>query len=223
MVHGVVDAVAGDGLQDVHHFFAQGEAGHEHGFEAHELGGNACPQDVRVQALELGHDDANILGARRGLEAGQLFHGLAQRERVNEGADAADALHERDDLNVVARFGQVLDAAEVEADVELGILYRFAFADHVELVGFFKAGVVGPHGDLVAHFATSFCPCRPEAGSSGAGATRRFTPGLSPARSISGTYSRPVKSIAKPSWTSRSIQSAASIRSTMLSMELPAI
>ena len=93
-----------------------------------------------------------------GFEAGQLLHGLAKGEGVDEGADAADALHQRDDLNVVARFGQVLDAAEVEADVQLGVAHGLAFADHVELVGFFKAGMVGPHGDLVAHFATSFCP-----------------------------------------------------------------
>ena len=163
-----------------------------------------------------------------GFEAGQLLHGLAERERVDERADAAHALHERDDLKVVARFGQVLDAAEVEADVQLGVFDRLAFADHVELVGFFKAGMVGAHGDLVAHFATSFCPCTPEAGSSCAGATRRFTPGLSPLRSSSGSYSRPVKSMAKPSCTSRSIQSAAShrsidIRDAGLSIVLPAI
>ncbi len=65
---------------------------------------------------------------------------------------------------VVARLGQMLDAAEVEADVQLGVLHRLAFADHVELVGFFKAGMVGPHGNFVAHFATSSCPCAPEAG-----------------------------------------------------------
>ncbi len=99
-----------------------------------------------------------------GFKAGQLFHGLAERESVDERADAAHALHERDDLKIVARLGQMLDAAEVEADMQLGVLHGFAFADHVELVGFFKAGMVGPHGDLVAHFATSFCPGVPAAG-----------------------------------------------------------
>ena len=38
---------------------------------------------------------------------------------MNVGADAADALHQRDDLDVVAGFGQVLDAAKVEADCSL--------------------------------------------------------------------------------------------------------
>ncbi len=71
-VHGVVDAVAGDRLQHVHHFFAQREAGHEHGLEAHELGGDAGPENVRMQALELGHDHANVLRARRSFEAGEL-------------------------------------------------------------------------------------------------------------------------------------------------------
>ncbi len=156
-VHGVVDAIAGDCLQHVHHLFAQRKAGHEHGFEAHELGGDAGPENMRVQALELGHDDANVLGARRRSEAGELLHGLAEREGVNVRADAADALHERDDLDVVARFGQMLDAAEVETDVQLGIGDGFAFADHVELVRFFEAGMVRAHGDFVAHFSTSFC------------------------------------------------------------------
>ena len=107
--------------EHVHDFFAQLEAGHEHGFEAHELGGDAGPEDVRVEALKLGHDDANVLRAGRGLDAGELLHGLAEGEGVDEGADAADALHERDDLDVVAGFGQMLDAAEVETDVQLGV------------------------------------------------------------------------------------------------------
>jgi hypothetical protein len=71
-VHGVVHAVAGDGLQHVHHFFAQREAGHEHGFEAHELGGDARPENVRVQALELGHHHANVLARGGGFEAGSF-------------------------------------------------------------------------------------------------------------------------------------------------------
>ncbi len=51
--------------EHVHDFLAQLEAGHEHGFEAHELGGDAGPEDMRVQPLKLGHDDADVLGARR--------------------------------------------------------------------------------------------------------------------------------------------------------------
>ena len=53
--------------EHVHDLLANFEAGHEHGFEAHELGGDAGPQNVRVQALEFGHDDADVLGARRRL------------------------------------------------------------------------------------------------------------------------------------------------------------
>jgi hypothetical protein len=143
--------------EHVHHLFADLKAGHEHGFEAHELGRDAGPEHVRVQALQLRHDDANVLRARRRREAGQLLHGLAKREGVDVGADAADALHQRDDLNVVARFGQVLDAAEVEADMQLGVADGFAFADHVQLVGFFERRVVRAHGDFVAHFLTPLC------------------------------------------------------------------
>ena len=108
-----------------------------------------------VQALKLGHDDANVLGARGRDLAGEAFHGLAKREGVDIGADAADTLHESDDLDIVAGLGEVLDAAEVEADMQLGVDDGFAFADHVELVRFFEGRMVGAHGDFVAHFLTS--------------------------------------------------------------------
>ena len=198
-VHGVVDAIAGDGREHVHDFFADLEAGHEHGFEAHELGGDAGPEHVRMQALKLCHDDANVLRARRRRLSGQSFHGLAKSEGVDVGADAADALHERNDLNVVASLGQVLDAAKVETDMQLGVNYGFAFADQVQLIGFFECRMVRPHGDFVAHFLTSSCPDKPEAGLLGATVSRRFTPSLSPSRNSSGSYSRPVNSMAKPS------------------------
>ncbi len=54
-VHRVVDAIAGDGLKHVHHLLANLKAGHEHGFEAHELGSDARPQHMRVQPLQLCH------------------------------------------------------------------------------------------------------------------------------------------------------------------------
>ena len=169
--------------EHVHHLLANLEAGHEHGLEAHELGRDAGPEDVRVQPLQLRHDDANVLRARRRREAGKPLHRLAKSEGVNVGADAADPLHQRDDLNVVAGFGQMLDAAEVEADMQLGVDYGLAFADHVQLVGFFQRRMIGTHGNLVAHFFSS----------------RRFTPSVSPWRSSRGSYSRPTKSMPNPS------------------------
>src|ERR1019366_1906368 len=140
----------------------------------------------------------NIFGPGRGREAGQAFHGLAEGEGVDVGADAAHALHESDDLDVIARLGQMLNATEVEADMQLGVGDSFAGADKVQLVGLFEGWVIRAHGDFVAHFVTS---------------SRRFTPGVSPWRSSSGSYSRPRKSMAKPSFVSRSIQSTASQRS----------
>ena len=124
-----------------------------------------------MQALKLRHDDANIERTRRRSESGELLHCLAKGERVDVGADAADTLHERNHLDVVARFRQVLDAPEIESDMELGVRDRFAFAEHVELVRLFQRGVVGTHGNLVAHRSSWW----------------RFTPGLSPARSRSGS------------------------------------
>ena len=104
-----------------------------------------------VQAFQLRDDHANVPGARGRRQAGQPLHRLAKCKRVDVGADAADPLHQRDDLNVVARLGQMLDAAKVETDVQLGIDHGFAFANHVELVRFFESRMIRPHGDLVAH------------------------------------------------------------------------
>ena len=182
-VHRVVDAVAGDGLEHVHHLLAQLEAGHEHGLEAHELGRDARPEHMGVQAFQLRDDHANVPGARGRRQAGQPLHRLAKCKRVDVGADAADALHQRDHLDIVAALGQMLDAAKVKSDVQLGVGDCLARADQVQLVGLFQRRVVGSHGNLVAHSSSS----------------RRFTPGLSPWRRRSGSYSRPRKSTAKPS------------------------
>src|SRR5512146_131294 len=152
---------------------------------------------MRVQPFQLSHDDADVLCAWGRDLPSQLFHCLAECKRVNVGADSADALHERRYLDVVAGLGKMLNAAEVETDMQLGVAHGFAFANQVELVRLFEGRVIGAHGDLVAHFLTS---------------SRRFTPGVLPSRSNSGSYSRPVNSIAYSSWISRSIQSAASQR-----------
>src|ERR1035438_8248046 len=109
---------------------------------------------------------------------------------MDVGADAADPLHQRDNLNVVARLGQMLDAAKVEPDMQLGVDYGFAFTDHIQLVRFFKSRMIRPHGDFVAHIFSL-----PAATASLAATTsHRFTPGVSPWRSSNGSYSRPVKS-----------------------------
>jgi hypothetical protein len=83
---------------------------------------------------------------------------------VDVRTDSANAFHERNHLNIVAGFSQMLDAAKVEADMQLGVANRLAFADQVQLVGFFQRRMVRPHGNLVTHFFSS----------------RRFTPSLSP-------------------------------------------
>ena len=71
------------------------------------------------------------------------------------GTDSADTLHERNYLDVIACLRQMLDAAKVEADMQLGIADGLAFADHLQLVRFFQPRMVGPHRHFVAHFATS--------------------------------------------------------------------
>ncbi len=64
--------------------------------------------------FQLREDDADVEGALGRLGSGELFDGLAERERMHVGADAADALHERDSLQIIAALGEILDAAKVE-------------------------------------------------------------------------------------------------------------
>ena len=59
-VDGVVDAVAGDHLQEVHDDLAVAPGVHEEGVEADLVAGHAEPEQVAVDALELGDEVADV-------------------------------------------------------------------------------------------------------------------------------------------------------------------
>jgi hypothetical protein len=90
---------------------------------------------------------------------------------MDVGADAAHALDEGDALQIIAALGEVLDAAEIEANIHDGVGDGFAVADQLEFVWLFECGVVGSDGDAKAHLVASLC---------------RLMPSGSPARVISG-------------------------------------
>ena len=70
-VDAVVDAVAGEAGQDVHDQLAVAPRVHEQRVEADLVAGDAQPQEVAVDALELGDQRADVEPARRDLAARQ--------------------------------------------------------------------------------------------------------------------------------------------------------
>ena len=73
--------------------------------------GHAQPEQMAVDALQLGHQLADRLRARRHFDAGQLLHAQAVGHGVDVRADAADALQQVQVLHPVAALGGLLDPA----------------------------------------------------------------------------------------------------------------
>ncbi len=92
-----------------------------------------------MQALQLGHDDPNILRSLRHLQPGEALHGLAEGERVHVRADAAHPLDQGDRLHVVAPLRQPLDAAKAEP-TRSSAAHRLTFARELQLLRLFQGG-----------------------------------------------------------------------------------
>src|ERR1035441_9045547 len=103
---------------------------------------------MRMQTFQLSHDDADVLRARRRLNFEYSFHRTAEGERMDVRANSADAFHEGDHLHMVAGLGELFDAAEVEADMQLRVDDGLVLADQIQLVGLFQRWMVGTHWNL---------------------------------------------------------------------------
>ena len=93
---------------------------HEQRVEAALVRGHAEPQQVAVDALQLGDELADGLGARRRLHAGQLLDAERVGGGVDVRADAADALEQVHVLRPVVLLGALLDAAVHVAEAHGG-------------------------------------------------------------------------------------------------------
>ena len=116
-----------------------------------DVAGDAQPQEVGVQTLQLLGDDTDVLASLRHLDAVDRFHAHGVGERVGVGADAADAFHQHQGLDGVALGGELLNAAVVVAYENLRVLDDLAFGVELCVYGLFQRGMVGPDGDNVAH------------------------------------------------------------------------
>ena len=103
---------------------------------------------MRVQALNLEHDGADVLGARRDMNALGALDGLGIGHRVGAAADAADAVgEERHGVIVQARLGDLLHAAVHVEQTVVGVDDRLALNEQAEVAGLVGGNVQRAHGD----------------------------------------------------------------------------
>lgn len=137
-------AVAGDFLGDPHDRFADAEGLHEERVEADDVAGQTDPEQVAVEAFDLQHDRADVLGA--GGEAGgrRRFRPTARRRRCGRNGNPADAFRGHRDVVVAEnRFGELLDAAVGHEPAVLAAADRFAVDVEAEMGGFVEGGMEG--------------------------------------------------------------------------------
>ena len=118
---------------------------------ADDVAGDPRPEQVRVQPLELGGDDADILPALGHLNAvdGLDRHRVGQRMGVR--ADAAHTLDQHQGLDGVALGGQLLDAAVVIAHKDLRVLDDLALGIELGVDGLLQRRMVRADGNDIAH------------------------------------------------------------------------
>jgi len=110
-------ALAADGFEDAEQVFALAEAVEEDGEGADVHGVGAEPDEVRLDAGELIHQDADILRALGDLEAEEFFDRQGVGGVVGHRTEIVDAVGERRDLGVELGLGGLLNARVEIADV----------------------------------------------------------------------------------------------------------
>ena len=141
-------AVTGELLGQVHGLLADAEELLEAGVEAGVVRRQANVEQVRVQALDLEHNGADVLGARRDVDTLGALDGLGIGHRVGAAADAADAVgEERHGVIVQARLGDLLHAAVHVEQTVVGVDDRLALNEQAEVAGLVGGNVQRSHGD----------------------------------------------------------------------------
>ena len=141
------DAAAGGGFDDVQHLLAHAPGVHEQALEAHGVRHQPQPEQVAVEAGELAPDGPQVQRARRHGDVHDRFDRLAIGLAVDEAADAADALGDIDELDVVLLLDQLLQAAMDEADGRARLDDLFVFDHQVEVDRLRQHRVLRAEGD----------------------------------------------------------------------------
>ena len=141
-VHRIMDAVAGDGVQDVHDHLAVAPGVHEKRFETGFLPGHAQPEQMAVHPFQLADQGADIEAALGRHQLHQFFHPLGVAGLVRKGADAADALGQVQVLDEGPALGQLFNAAVVVAQLQVGVADDLAVQGHAQADRFVQGGVL---------------------------------------------------------------------------------
>ena len=140
--------MTGELLGQVHGLLADAEELLEAGIEAGVVRRQANVEQVRVQAFDLEHDGADVLGARRDVDTLGALDGLGIGHRVGAAADAADTVgKERHGVIVQARLGDLLHAAVHIEQAVVGVDDRLALHEQAEVAGLVGGNVQRAHGN----------------------------------------------------------------------------
>src|SRR5262249_54071528 len=107
-------------------FFPLTEGVQEHGHGANVERVCSEPQQVTRDPIELGHNDANMLGAGWGLYAEQFLDRFAIAKAIRDSSDVIHAIQRGNPLTVGLRFAQLLNTAMQIADHTLSVDNSFA-------------------------------------------------------------------------------------------------
>ena len=110
-------ALAADGFEDAHEFFALAEAVEEDGERADVHGVRAEPDEVRVEPHQFHEEHTDVLGAFGDFELEELFDRERVAQVVAHRGEVVDAVGERDDLRIELGFAGFFDAGVQVANV----------------------------------------------------------------------------------------------------------
>lgn len=154
-----------------------------------------------MNTLQLGDDGSDVLGARGHFDAGNLLCRPAERHRMHIGADAANALDQRDGGDPFPALDQQLDGAAGDPDLDAGFLDGVGGTVNAQLVGLLERRMVGSDRDRVRHGASAYCLSSLAEPSSASRKNPSFNPG---GRRSGMRFGWPMNWTAKKSWISRS-------------------
>ena len=154
--HGVIYAVAGHLLQQIHNKLTLIPDMHEHAVMPDDVAGDTEPQEVRMQALKLGGDDADVLTALRHLYAVYALDAHRVGKGVRVGTDAADAFDQHEGLYRVALGCELFYAAVVIADKHIRVADDLALGIELRVYRLLQRGMVRAYGNYIAHYCSSF-------------------------------------------------------------------
>ena len=101
-------------FEDLQDFFTLAERVQEHCHGADVERVRAQPEQVARDPVQFRHDDADVLSARRRLNAKQLLDGFAISEAVGNRGDVVHAVQRGNELAVRLRFAQLLHARDAD-------------------------------------------------------------------------------------------------------------